>query len=253
MAIHLSPLHKRMLKLFETPTQTEVTISKKDYRTLIFVILCGSIIAPFLLLQGLNETTATNTALLLNAECLFTVLIAFFFLRERGKAKDYIGIFFLFIGVVILTTNADFGNLTVANQFYGNILIVGACLFWGIDNNLSKFLSKKRDIILVTGLKCFIGGFVLLVLSQILGIELIIPAVAFPYILTVGTFSIAFSVMLFLFSLREIGSMQTGVIFAMSSVFGALFSLAILGESLSFIQLFAGFVMIFGVYVLYRR
>ena len=66
--IHLSPLHKKMLKIFETPTKTEATISKKDYRILAFVILCGSIIAPFLLLHGLNETTATNTALLLNAE-----------------------------------------------------------------------------------------------------------------------------------------------------------------------------------------
>ena len=253
ITIHLSPLHKKMLNLFKTPTKTESTISKKDYRTLVFVILFGSILAPFLLLQGLNETTATNTALLLNAECLFTVLIAFFFLRERGEKKDYIGIFLLFIGVLILTTNAEIGELTLTEQVYGNILIIGACFFWGIDNNLSKFLSKKRDIFLVTGLKCLIGGSVLLVVSQILGIGLFIPIVAFPYLLTIGTLSIAFSVMFFLFSLREIGSMQTGVIFATSSLFGALFSLAILGESLSFIQLIAGLIMLFGVYVLYRR
>ena len=87
LTIHLSPLHKKLLILFETPTQTETTISKKDYKILAFVIICGSIIAPFLLLQGLDETTATNTALLLNAECLFTILIAFFFLRERGEKK----------------------------------------------------------------------------------------------------------------------------------------------------------------------
>jgi len=253
ITIHVSPLHKKMLKLFETSTKTEPTISKKDYRILVFVIICGSILAPYLLLQGLNETTATNTALLLNTECLFTVLIAFFFLRERGDKKDYIGIFLLFFGVVILTTNAEFGRLSLTNQVYGNILIIGACFFWGIDNNLSKLLSKKRDIILVTGLKCFIGGSILLVVSQILGIGLIIPIVAFPYLLTVGALSIAFSVLLFLFSLREIGSMQTGVMFATSSLFGALFSLVILGESLSFIQLVAGLIMLFGVYILYRR
>jgi drug/metabolite transporter (DMT)-like permease len=45
---------------------------KKDLRVLAFVIACGSVIAPLLLLNGLNQTTAINTSLLLNAESLFT-------------------------------------------------------------------------------------------------------------------------------------------------------------------------------------
>jgi drug/metabolite transporter (DMT)-like permease len=48
--IHLSPLHNKMLNLFDTPTKTETTISRKDYRTLLFVILSGSIIAPLMFL-----------------------------------------------------------------------------------------------------------------------------------------------------------------------------------------------------------
>jgi drug/metabolite transporter (DMT)-like permease len=253
LAIHYSPLHKKLLRLFETPTQTETTISKKDYKILALVIVCGSILAPLLLLYGLNETTASNTALLLNAECLFTVLIAFFFLRERGEKKDYFGIFLLFIGVIILTTNAQFQNLTLTEQFIGNLLIIGACFFWGIDNNLSKFLSKKRDIVFVTGLKCFIGGGVLLVISQILGISFSIPLVSIPYILTVGAFGIAFSILLFLFALREIGSMRTGIIFSSSSLFGALFALVVLKEPFSIIQLVAGVIMLIGIYVIYKR
>jgi len=253
LAIHYSPLHKKLLRLFETPTQTETTITKRDYRTLAFIIICGSIVAPFLLLYGLNETTASNTALLLNAECLFTVLIAFFFLRERGEKKDYLGILLLFLGVIVLSTNAQFLSLTLTEQFFGNLLIVGACFFWGIDNNLSKFLSKKRDIVFVTGLKCFIGGSVLLAISQILGISFSIPIVSIPYILTVGAFSIAFSILLFLFALREIGSMRTGAIFATSSLFGAFFALAVLREPFSLIQLVAGVIMLFGIYVIYKR
>lgn len=251
--IHLSPLHKKLLTLFETPTETETKISKKDYRTLAFVILCGSIIAPFMLLYGLNETTAINTSLLLNTECLFTVLIAFAFLKERGATKDYFGILLLFAGVVFITTNGEFQTLTLTTKTTGNLLIVGACLFWGIDNNLSKFLSKKRDIVMITGLKCFIGGAVLLGMSVILGIGFNVTLASIPYILSVGAFSIAFSIMLFLFALREIGSMQTGVIFSISSLFGAVFAFLVLREAFSLIQFFAGIVMITGVYILYRK
>jgi drug/metabolite transporter (DMT)-like permease len=251
--IHLSPLHRVLLSLFETPTETESKIMRKDFLILAFVILSGAVIAPYLLLQGLNQTTAINAALILNIESLFTVLIAFTFLKERGKRKDYLGILLLLVGVLFLTTNAEFYKLSLTKEILGNLLIVGACLFWGIDNNLSKFLSKKRDIVMVTGLKCFIGGLVLLASSQILGIRFNVPIASLPYLLSVGAFSIAFSVLFFLFALREIGSMRTGVIFSTSSLFGAMFALVVLREPFSPIQLLAGLVMLSGVYIIYRR
>ena len=163
--IHLSPLHIKILALFETSTETETKISKKDYRTLAFVILCGSIIAPLMLLHGLDETTAISASLLLNTESLLTVLIAFAFLKERGARKDYFGILLLLVGVVFITTNGNFQGLSLTKEVTGNLLIIGACLFWSIDNNL----SKKRDIVMITGLKCFIGGAILLAISLFVG------------------------------------------------------------------------------------
>lgn len=253
LAFHFSPVHKKILSLFKTPTQTETKLLTRDYKILTLVILCGSIIAPLLLLHGLNETTAINASLLLNTESLFTILLAFIFLGERGKQKDYLGVLLLLVGLAVLTTNAEFHRLTLTEQIYGNVLIIGACLFWGIDNNLSKFLSKKRDIVMVTGLKCFIGGTALLAISQILGISFSVPIASLPYLLTVGAFSIAFSLLFFLFALREIGSMRTGVVFSTSSLFGAIFALAVLREPFSTIQLMAGIMMLCGVYIIYRK
>ena len=249
--IHASPLCKRILALFETP-ESETKIASRDFRILAFVILCGSIIAPLLLLNGLSETTAINASLLLNAESLFTVLIAVVFLKERGTRREYLSIFMLLIGVVFVTTNGEFRRLSLTENILGNLLIIGACLFWGIDNNLSRFLSKKRDIILVTGLKCFIGGLALLTISFLLGIDFSLPLTSIPYLLSVGTLSIAFSILLFLFALRKIGSMRTGVIYSTSSLFGAVLAFAVLRESFTPIQLIAGLVMLLGVYVLYR-
>jgi len=247
--IHFSPLSKRILALFESP-EIEPKITTRDFRILAFVILCGSVVVPLLLLNGLNQTTAINTSLLLNAESLFTALIAFVFLSERGVKKEYLGIILLLIGVVFLTTNSEFQKLTLTENIAGNLLIVGACMFWGIDNNLSRFLSKKRDIILITGLKCFIGGLALLAIAFVIGVPLSIPLISIAYLLSAGAFSIAFSILLFLFALRKIGSMRTGVIFSMSSLFGAVLAFLILREPFSFIQLVAGAIMLLGVYVL---
>ncbi|MEM2102844.1 MAG: DMT family transporter [Candidatus Bathyarchaeia archaeon] len=251
--VRLSPLNKQILRLLETPTETETKISRKDYEILALVIVCGSIIAPLLLLYGLHATTAINASLLLNAESLLTVLIAFIFLNERGSRKDYVAILLLLIGVVFLTTGGEFYRLTLTTEVAGNLLIIGACLFWSMDNNLSRFLSKKRDIVLITGLKCFIGGGVLLIMALLLGVGFSVPLVSVPYMLSVGAFSIAFSILMFLFALRNIGAMRTGVIFSTSSLFGATFAFVLLKEPFTVVQLLAGLTMLLGVYVLYKK
>ena len=249
--VHLSPFCPKILARLDS-VGTEAKIAKKDFKVLAFVIVCGSVVAPLLLLNGISQTTAINASLLLNAESLFTVAIAFVFLNERCAKKEYIGILLLLVGVVFVTTNGAFGELSLSENVLGNLLIVAACFFWGIDNNLSKFLSRKRDIIMVTGLKCLIGGLVLLGISFFLGFSFTIPLVSIPYILFVGAFSIAFSILFFLFALRKIGSMRTGVIFSLSSLFGAALAFVVLRESFTVVQLVAGLVMILGIYVLYR-
>jgi len=251
--VRLSPLRNRIMLLLKTPTKTEAKINMKDFVILGMVVLSGSTIAPFLFLNGLNETTAINASLLQNTESLFTVLIAYLFLKEKAGRKDAVGILFLIVGVLFLTTNGEFFRLTLTQSLYGNILIVAACLFWGIDNSLSRFLSKKEDIILITALKCLAGGTILLLLSLALRLEFQIPLFAFPYLITVGAFSIGFSILFFLLSLREIGAMRTGVIFSTSSLFGATFAFLILRENFSLIQLISGFVMLLGVYILYKQ
>lgn len=250
LILHYSPLHPKLLSLFETTTVTEHEIAKKDYKILGLIILFGSVIAPLLLLQGLKTTTAVNTSLLLSTESFFTALIAFTFLRERGTKKDYIGILILIIGVIFLTTNANFQEINLTQGTTGNILVLGACVFWGLDNTLSKLLSKKTEIIYITGLKCLIGGTILLSMPLFLNISYEVSLVSLPYILSVGALSIGLSILLFLFALREIGSMKTGAVFSVSSIFGASFAFFALGESFSIVQLASGMVMLFGVYIL---
>jgi drug/metabolite transporter (DMT)-like permease len=251
--VRFSPFQKLILSLMQTPTKTEDGILRRDLGVLTFVILSGAIIAPFLFLFGLNNTTAVNASLLMNTEALFTVFIAFLFLKERGSLRDYVGVLFLIVGAIFVTTNAEFHKVTLTKEVLGNTLIVVACMFWGVDNNLSKLLSKKRDLVLITALKCLIGGGILLVLTMLLKISFQIPLVSLPYLLSVGAFGIGFSVLLFLFALREIGSMKTGVIFSTSSLFGAAFASIVLQEPLSMIQAIAGFTMLLGIYILYRK
>lgn len=251
LGIHFTPLSERILSMTAAPGTVD-KISKKDLGVLTLVVICGSVVAPLLLLNGLNQTTAINASLLLNAESLFTVLIAFVFLHERGENREYIGFLMLLLGVVFVATNGEFVQLTLTENIRGNALIITACLFWGIDNNLSRFLSEKKDIILVTALKCFFGGSALLGISFLLDLDFAIPIASIPYLLSVGVLSIAFSVLFYLFALRKIGSMRTGSIYSTSSLVGAVSAYIVLGEPLGLVQIAAGLLMVLGVCLIYR-
>jgi len=251
--VRLSPLHGRILALFETPTKTEPAMVSKDYRVLGLITIFGAVVAPFLFIYGLSQTTAVNASLLLNLESLFTVFMAFIFFKERGAKKDYLGVFLLIIGAIFITTKGEFQSLMLVQGIIGNLFIVSACLFWGIDNNLSKLLSKKRDLPHVVALKCLGGGAILLLSGALLGVNFRVTPVSLLYLFSVGAFSIGFSIVLFVFALREIGSMRTGVIYSTSSFFGAVLAFVVLKELFTVIQLIAGLVMFVGVYVLYRK
>jgi len=251
--VRFSPFRSRVMRLLKTPTPTEASFCRRDVWVLFFVVLSGSMLAPLLYMNGLSGSSAVNASLLLNAETLFTVLIAVAFLREHTQKKDWLGVSFLVLGAVFITTDAQFSNLTLSQSLLGNVLIIAACLFWGIDNNLSKLLCFKEDLLLVTVAKCLLGGCTLLLISFVLNLGLFVPLSALPYLLVVGVFSIGFSLLFFMLGLREIGSLRTGAIYSISSLFGALFAFIVLREELSVIQVLAGLLMALGVYILYRK
>jgi len=237
-------------QLLRLPTRKKAGFVWRDIVLVLLVILFGSALAPTLYLVGLNNTTAVNAALLGNTETLFTIGMAFVFLGERGKTKDYAAMALLIIGAVTLTTNLSFQQLGTTGTFFGNLLVVSGSLFWGIDNNLSRLLSVKRSLLQIGSLKGVLGGGLLLAIASLVGLQPIPSPVSIAYLVIVGILSVGLSLLLFLFSLQEIGAMRTGVIFSTSSLFGAVSAFLILQEPFSAIQILAGLLMLFAIYLL---
>jgi drug/metabolite transporter (DMT)-like permease len=107
-------------------------------------------------------TTAADSSLLSNGEIIFSIILA---LTLFGEKLDHIG----YVAMAFVSTNLEFDMLLLKVNA-GNLLVIGATLFWGLDNNISRILSHRMDITRIIQLKSFIGGFILLVLCLLLGI-----------------------------------------------------------------------------------
>ncbi len=247
-AVRFSPLYPLVASSLHLRHES-VRLTRRDWVLIVLIAIFGAVLGPLLFLSGLQVASASSASLLLNAEVLFTALLAMLFLRERARPREYVALVLLFLGAVVVTTNLQFGGASMA----GSLLIVAGTFCWAVDNTLSKKLSIESDVMKVAALKGLIGSAILLVLAFFLGLPLTIPPLAIPYLLFVGCLSIGASLLLFLSAMRIIGSMRTVAIFATSSLFGVLAAFFLLHETVSFVQLGAGAVMIYAVYLLANK
>lgn len=252
LTITASPLHSKVLRILHRSNDVEKFINRREYGILFLTAIFGAVLAPGLSLYGLSQITAVNAALLSNSEMLFIIIIGIFFLKENVTRYDLVAFLFIILGTISLSTN-NFQNLSLNPNLYGNLLVVGAAFFWSLDTSLSKFLSKKRDIVFITGVKCAIGAIILLLISFLLGLDFNLPLEQIPLLLLVSMGCLSFSLVLIYFAIREIGSTRTGSIYALSSLFGAIIAFLVLKEAFSLYQIFFGILMFIGVFILYKN
>jgi drug/metabolite transporter (DMT)-like permease len=129
----------------------EAPLRRSDIPWLAAVILSGGIAGPLLLMLGLAHTNAAEASLLLNLEGLATMAIAWVVFRENVDRRLLIGAFAILAGAVLLSWRG------AAALEWSGMLIAGACVCWGIDNNLTRKLSSSDPVQIAT-LKGLVAG-----------------------------------------------------------------------------------------------
>lgn len=230
---------------------------KKNYFLLLLTSLCGAVIAPTLFFSGLSNTSASDSSILINGEVFFSILLAIVIFNEKLIRREIVALILVLVGIVILTTNMEFLS---SNSFIelsiGNILVVGSTLFWALDNNISKILSKTIHIPKIIVLKTLIGGSILFILFIIIfGINDFINTITIfhiPYLVFAGSMGFGASLFFFLNSLKRIGTIKTILLFSTSSIFGMIFAKIFLNENITIYQIIAVGVILSGCYLIKR-
>jgi len=253
--ILLASLVYFLASLVVTPLikKTKVSISNKEKILLLVIAIAGAVIGPTMFFIGLENSTASDSSLLLNGEIIFSVIFAIFLFREKLSKIGYLASATVITGIIIVTTNMEFSNSVFNIQNIGNLFIIGSTLFWALDNNLSKILSERLDVARIVQLKSIIGGAILLLLIIVLQIPMDVKLEQIPNILLLGTIGFGSSIFFFLQGLKRIGTIKTTMIFSTSSIFGLIFASIFLQEVISNYQIIAIGVILSGFYVLYKK
>ena len=229
-------------------------LARKDILLILSIAVCGAVIAPSLYFVGLTHASASDAALIANGEVFFSVLLAVIFFKERIKLVGWIAIILVLSGMIIITTNLNFADFTLQQIHYKDMLLILSMLFWGLDNNLSRYLAQKLDVAKIAQLKSAIGGVMLFAIAVfVFDVKINIDTPQIIPILVLGVVGFAASLYFFLQSLKRINTVRTITIFSMSSIFGLVAASIFLGEHISEYQIMAAGIMIFGIYLVSRK
>jgi len=205
-------------------------------------IISGGIVAPVLLMTGLTAMPASDTSLLLNAEGVFTALLAWFVFKENFDRRIAVGMLAIVLGAVILSWP---GTIELS-ALWPSMAILGACLAWAVDNNLTRKVSLN-DASWIASVKGLFSGCTNLALALLLGAS--IPSTAtVAAAMSLGFLAYGVSLALFVVALRHLGTARTGAYFSIAPFFGALLAL-MLGEPLTLPLIVAGVLMALGIWL----
>jgi drug/metabolite transporter (DMT)-like permease len=115
----------------------------------------GGVVGPVLLMFGLVRMPASGASLLLNAEAVFTALMAWFVFKENFDRRIAVGMIATVAGATILAWPAELRFSGV----WPALAILGACFAWGLDNNLTRKVSLT-DATWIASVKGLAAGIV---------------------------------------------------------------------------------------------
>ena len=212
-------------RLLHTP-RTEEPFTRSD-APYVLAMIGLDIAAPILLLLGLSMTSAANASLLNNFEIVSTALIALCLFREAVSPRLWGGIVLVTLSCALLSLE----DVTALRPSAGSLLILGACLCWGIENNCTRRLSGKDPltVVLFKGIFSGLGAICIGFCSSERPASLVavhaIPAIAAA--LAVGFVAYGLSIFFYVYAQRMLGAARTGAYYAIAPFIGTALSLAI--------------------------
>jgi drug/metabolite transporter (DMT)-like permease len=220
----------------------EARLRRADLPWLAAVVLAGGVLGPVLLMLGLARTPAASGALLLNLESLATMAIAWLAFHENVDRRLLLGAGAIVAGAVVLSWNGQGVSFDS-----GAALIAGACLAWGIDNNLTRKLSAA-DPMVIAMVKGLAAGAANTMLAIGLGAALP-PTTTVAAAMVVGFLGVGVSLVAFVLALRHLGAARTGAYFSLAPFIGALLAVAALHEAITAQLVIAGALMAAGLWL----
>lgn len=241
-----------LLLVFLWRKEGSLWLSRPDFLKVVALGIIGNTCYQTLFINGIHQTSASITSLVMTTTPIFIALMSALFLRERIHWAGWAGIFLSFFGLYLVLFGRGSSFSLSAQGFKGNLLILLGNLFWAVYTVFSKPLLKKMSPLKLTTLTLAVGTLFYLPLTVKDVLELpwrSLSATSWMALLYSTIFAIAVSYVIWYSSVRRVGNTKTGIFGNITPVFTVLFAHFFLSESITAYHAAGALIIFFGFYL----
>lgn len=221
------------------------------------LLLGSAVLTLHFLIQitGLQYTSATNTGWIISVTPLVIVIFSHFFLKERVRANDIIGVTIATAGILLLMSRGDFSSLGWLAST-GDWLVLASAHTWAIYTVLSRNISRSHNAVAVAFAFLLPATILMTVYMAFtsdwsrfaqLPVE---PVIALVFL---GVIAMALANWWWQKGVASIGSAKAGMFLYVEPLATTLLAVPLLHESFGVFTAIGGFLVVCGVYWSQRR
>lgn len=218
-------------------------------RGLVVLGLIGNTFYQAAFMIGLDETTATKSALILASMPVVVAVIATAWGVERLGARLWVGMTLALLGVVVVIASKG-GTVVTGGTLRGDLLMLVACVCWSVYTVGLLKVGRGISSLRLTAVTTVAGtpGLVLLALPEARHVAWgSLDAGTWFGVVYSGLLAIVVAYTLWSVSVRVVGSSRTAIYNAVIPVVAALVAWVVLGEKPSLAQAGGAALVIAGV------
>jgi drug/metabolite transporter (DMT)-like permease len=227
-----------------------VILIKKRFFILLFLIgFFGTTLSNIMFFYGVRLTSGINSAILLQVEPIYSLIIGYLLLKERVSTRQIISTLLIIFGTLMVIYQGT------SRMNWGDILILLTPLCYQVGHFFSKQLLNETEIsplFIATG-RTFYGGLILLILNQFTGsheFNILIQPDILAIFIFYGIVVYALSYLTFYGAIKRINLSKASAIISVYPAISIILARFILKEVPDFYQLGGFFIIMLGIFYL---
>ena len=131
----------------------QLNLTRRDIPQLVVLAVVGFVINKLLEYGGLSLTTASDVALLITSESIYTAALSWLLLHERFKPLTGVALLLGLLGVYLIVERSFLPNIPTgggALRIIGDLMVVFALIFEALYTVRGKAMLTKHPPLLIT-------------------------------------------------------------------------------------------------------
>ncbi len=234
----------------------DLHLTRRDIPQLALLALVGFVVNKVLEYGGLSLTSASDVALLITSESIFTALFSWILLRERFRVATLLALGLGFIGVYLIVERSLIPNIPSGGgtmRIVGDLLVVLALVFEAFYTVRGKALLARHSSLLVTSTAIVGSTFFWIPVAAFNVLKGGWPAIGWQAWLGVGwlaSMSTAVAYLAWFQGLEVIDGAAAAITLFIQPLLGTVLAILVLGDQLVATTVVGGVLILCSVYLI---